>query len=101
MYKLFQTQAYKNPTPEMVELWQKRYGQINILEVEGQKAYVRDVTDKEMKNAIKKSWPHGQQINKLKLVKECFETGFLGGDKELINHSEVLSKLINKIWPTL
>lgn len=101
MYKLFQTQANKNPTPEMVERWQKQYGQLNILEVEGKKAYARSLTDKEMKAAVKKCWPNGQQIDKSKLVKKFFEIGFLGGDKDLLNEVKELEELIKEVWPTL
>lgn len=100
MFKIFSGIKTQNITPAIIEGWQRRYGnKLSVLEVDNLKGYVREPTEKEVKQIVQKLTSSGQQISETKYLKKVFELCWLGGDKELQNSNTIIEKF-KEIWQT-
>lgn len=84
----------------MIDGWQKRYGDIAILETNNKKAYVRQPTEKEVKKIIQKITNGNKPFNETKYLKMVMELCWLGGDKELMNNQTIINENL-KVWQIL
>ncbi|MDP9076276.1 MAG: hypothetical protein M3O71_02535 [Bacteroidota bacterium] len=72
MFNIFS--SIKEPSPVIIEGWQKRYGKgLSILEVDGKKGYVRTPNEAEVKKIVKKLTVGGRVFDETKYLKQVME----------------------------